>query len=40
VLSKWLMISLSLEKAYGKGFEVSDAGWPAPGSHGSGTALD
>jgi hypothetical protein len=26
VLSKWPIISLGLEKAYGKGFEVSDAG--------------
>jgi hypothetical protein len=34
------MISLGLGKAYGEGFEVSDADWPAPGCHGGDTALD
>ena len=34
------MISPGLEKAYDKGFEASDAGWPAPGCHGDNAVLD
>ena len=40
VLSKWLIISLGLEEAYGESLEIFDAGWPAPGRHGGDTALN
>jgi hypothetical protein len=40
VLSKWLIISLGLEEANGKRFEVFNADWPAPGRHGDNTTLD